>query len=717
MSALEKTLRWIVIAGLFAVPLVALIVSDSLFFPYITGKNFAFRIIVELMAGAWLALAIVEPKYRPRRSWILGCFAIFVFVMAIADLQGVMPFKSFWSNFERMDGWITIAHTLLLLVVGACMIESESLWRRLFHWSLLISGFLSVLGLLQIAGILDFGSGGTGLSARVDATFGNPIYLAVYMLFNVFIAVLLWAQEGGQVWKTEDRWLLPLGSLVGLFFIIQQLSSHPGGNTGHYIGVAVLFYVLFLVAVELLMSMQRRYVLALVIALDTVALLFSGTRGATLGLILGGLLAFVVYALSRDASRRVRYGAVTLCVLAIVGGAGLKLAQNTPLVQNIGFLNRLSSLSLQDDTTQARLINIQIAWQGIKERPILGWGQENYAIVFDKYYDPRMYAQEQWFDRVHNIIFDWWIAGGTLGILAYLSIFGATLWALWRKGNFSASERAILTGLLAGYFIHNITVFDNVTSYILFALVLGYIVHRERSASHAAPLFAQVKLSAKSLPIVAGICGVLALGSVWFVNANAYAANLDIISGLSVSSAASLPQNLAAFQDAIGYGTYGTQEAREQLAQISMSVAQAQVPVSTKESFVTVAVQQLDLQAQASPLDARFPLFAGTLLALGGDFKDATTELARAHQLSPDKQTILFALGQVAQAQGDSATALQYFQTAYQLDTQDTDARTYYAAALVAAGRTADARALLAQVMTSAQVDQAIAQMQSAKTQ
>src|SRR3989338_11362526 len=101
---LERTLRWIVIGGIFLLLFVPLIVAQSLFFPYITGKNFAFRIIVEIMTGAWLALMLTRAEYRPRRSWILGALVIFTAVIAAADLFGAYPFKSFWSNYDRMDG-------------------------------------------------------------------------------------------------------------------------------------------------------------------------------------------------------------------------------------------------------------------------------------------------------------------------------------------------------------------------------------------------------------------------------------------------------------------------------------------------------------------------------------------------------------------------------------------------------------------------------------
>src|SRR5437016_2533805 len=103
---IEGALRWVVFGGIFALPFIVFLVAQSLFFPFITGKNFTFRIIVEIKTGAYLALALANPVYRPRRSYLLGVFALFVVIVALADAFGVYPFKSFWSNYERMDGWV-----------------------------------------------------------------------------------------------------------------------------------------------------------------------------------------------------------------------------------------------------------------------------------------------------------------------------------------------------------------------------------------------------------------------------------------------------------------------------------------------------------------------------------------------------------------------------------------------------------------------------------
>ena len=97
-------LRWGALSALFLSLFVPFIVAvggtwPNLFFPYITGKNFAFRILVEVAFLCWVLLALKEPKYRPRVSTIMWVVLAFVAWMAVATFFSVDPVKSFFSNF------------------------------------------------------------------------------------------------------------------------------------------------------------------------------------------------------------------------------------------------------------------------------------------------------------------------------------------------------------------------------------------------------------------------------------------------------------------------------------------------------------------------------------------------------------------------------------------------------------------------------------------
>src|SRR3989338_8185774 len=114
---MKKINLLIIQAGLFAVPFIPLYVSKSLFFPYITGKAFAFRIIVEIILAAWVVLAFAYPEYRPKKTPIFWAILAFVGVVATATFLGVNPMKSFWSNFERMEGLVTYLHLFAYFLV------------------------------------------------------------------------------------------------------------------------------------------------------------------------------------------------------------------------------------------------------------------------------------------------------------------------------------------------------------------------------------------------------------------------------------------------------------------------------------------------------------------------------------------------------------------------------------------------------------------------
>src|SRR5271154_5432594 len=102
----KQVARWVALGALFLIPFAPLVVVNGYFFPFITGKAFYLRILIELVVAAWAVLALLDKRYRPRFSWI-GVFVIcFVVWMFIADLFAVNAMKAFWSNFERMEGWV-----------------------------------------------------------------------------------------------------------------------------------------------------------------------------------------------------------------------------------------------------------------------------------------------------------------------------------------------------------------------------------------------------------------------------------------------------------------------------------------------------------------------------------------------------------------------------------------------------------------------------------
>ena len=206
---------WVVLIPLFLIPFLPLYVAGggasllgNLYFPFISGKGFLFRILVEVAVAGYVLLALADKRYRPRWSWTLIIYAAFVVWMFIADFFAVNPHKAFWSNYERMDGWVTMIHAFLLFVVAGSVLTVEKLWKRWWMTVVGASLIVSLHGVFQLMGNAEIHQGGT----RVDANLGNAAYLAAYLLFT--IAASLWLAIQNKGWLRYS--LLALALLEGV---------------------------------------------------------------------------------------------------------------------------------------------------------------------------------------------------------------------------------------------------------------------------------------------------------------------------------------------------------------------------------------------------------------------------------------------------------------------------------------------------------------------
>lgn len=640
-AMIPSVLRWTALSAMFAIPFIVFIVATTLFFPYITGKNFMFRLLAEIAGGAWLGLVLLKHEFRPKRSWVLYAMMSFVAVIGIADTFGVNPAKSLWSNYERMDGWVTLVHLLVFFVVAFSLFTKE-IWKRWWQTSVAVASVAALHGLTQLLGIAAIS---TQSGNRVDGTFGNATYFGVYMLFHVFIAAFLLADDWQQRPQGKRGWIAAL--------------------YGGFIGIASL------------------------------TLFFSGTRGAILGLAGGASLAFVLFALRSGSTRILRYVAGGVVVFVLLS-AFVWSQKESQWVRQSDTMYRLAHMSLTERTIISRFMNIGMALEGFKERPLLGWGQENYALVFDKYYNSEMYAQEPWFDRVHNIVFDWLVAGGIIGLLTYLSLYATSLWVLWRKSTFTVLDQSILTGLLAGYFFYLLFTFDNIMSYVLFVAVIAYIATRTSEGTEFVTTKALVPY--KAAPLVA-LAAVVVVGvSAWGANGSAYAANRTLIEGLSPQQGG-IAVNLAKFKQALAYESFGTQEIREHLSQTAAQVGgMAEAPAHLKQEFYDLAVSEMQKQADEVPGSARFPFFIGILKDSFRDHEGARVALQKALDNSPGKQAIAFQLAMNAMARGDSDAATALFKRAYDAAPEYREAAILYALSLISSGKFDDAEPIVSEI-------------------
>lgn len=616
---MKDFLKGVIYVGIFAIPFIPLIVTDSMFFPFITGKNFTFRIIVEVIFSAWVLLALLDAAYRPRFSWLLAALSSFVLIMFVADMLGEYPLKSIWSNFERMDGFVTILHFYMLFMVLGHFLRDRTLWLYLLGTSLAIATYMAFDGWSQY-----LNEGGK----RVDSRLGNAAYMAIYMLFHAFFAIWVFIQS-------KNVWL--------------------------------------------------RTTLALMFMLFLYILLLTATRGTFIGLV-GGMGVFGIYMVlfsrTYPTLKKISLGVLAAVVLFV---GGVYTFKDSAVITENPSLNRIASINLEKDL-RVRSYIWGMAVEGVKERPVLGWGQGNFNYIFNEQYDPNLYNAELWYDRAHNIVFDWLVAGGVLGLLAYLSIFIALvyylLWHPFFKHDadnndefFTVPERAVLLGLIAAYTVHNLVVFDNIVSYIFFAFTLGLIHTR---IGKVMPEVENFSIDPRIVTnIAAPVVLVVTATAVYFVNVPGIRAASDIIDALQQPT---IPERLAEMQSAIDQDSFAYQEIVEQLAQQAMGIASNKnIPPEQKQEFVDKAAAELQNLAKEKPGDARVHVFMAGFYRNIGALDQAKEQIEIARGLSPNKQAIILEQGILAYQREDYEAMHEYFKEAHELQPNYGLARIFYA--------------------------------------
>lgn len=701
----QNIFLYTIIALIYGTLFVPLIVSTSLFFPYITGKAFVFRFFVELATVLYIVLAVFDRSFWPKKSTILSAVLVFTAVLGISTLTSVDVSKSFWSNFERMEGYVTILHLFFYFIVATSILRTKRAWYTLFNTSLAVSIVLGLRAFSEydttrdgafivetIKGIKYFFA---SLFGRLDSTIriagplGNSSYLGVYSLIHAFIAGLLFISLNG-IKKFKEAPVRHVVYVLAILFNVIVL--YNTGTRGSFVGLVVGFFVM---------------------ALIPLVLVFFGKGKIT-------------ESVSVSVKNGIKRFSIISLVVVVVAVSFLGMNKESNFVRSSDLLNRFSSLitfdikNVFETQGKARTLLWGMAWKGVEEKPILGWGQDNFPYVFAKYYDPEMYAQEQWFDRTHNVFFDWLIAGGILGLLSYLGLFFALLYVLWKKTSLNKEnilydilEKSVITGLVTAYFVHNIFIFDNLASYILFFVLLAYVnqqnvltnkVSNASDAKHPSKKGAMLEVPAVQIVII-----IIAIGAFGYsVNAavyKPYMAGTTLIKALQLSQPeaakvlgeqAASPKNiLALFQKAFDYNTFANTEIRERLAEVTPTLINGSKDAELVTAYTTLVATEYQKAMKETPNDPRPYVFLSLYLQKFGLFKEAGVYIDKAIELSPTKQSFLFQKGIIQVSLGEYQKAVETFKGAYDLETKSKESRVLYALSLIYADKTADAKKIL----------------------
>ena len=451
IRTLEKILLYAVRFGVGLLLLTPLVMAMHTAYPTSVGKAVYARSIIEVVFVLWVLLAVAVPSWRPPRSWLLVLLAGGLVASAISAVFGVSPARSFWSSYIRMQGTVELAHWFALAAVVASVFRTSRSLRVLLTFHLGVGLLLSLVAIASYAGweIPVLGRLPVPDFPRVSATLGNSTYLGAYLLVNVVLALGFLvrsfmpeppppaaADRRREAGRREDalaRWaeqiFYGLAVLLGLWGI--SLSGSMAALAGLFaaLGALVLLYSF--------LAQSRRVRLA---------------ARASLGLMTGGAAALA---------------------LVVFAAPSLLPSFDSPL------LKRLTD----PETVQRTLSNRLEIWKpgidGFIERPVFGWGEDNYVVVSGRYASGRgaiMPAS----DHAHNKLIEEAATKGLLGLAAYVAIWILTFVAILRGvRGVDARERAF--GLFAGaallgQLVQNQTLFITVTGSLQYVLLLAVTI-------------------------------------------------------------------------------------------------------------------------------------------------------------------------------------------------------------------------------------------------
>lgn len=223
------------------------------------------------------------------------------------------------------------------------------------------------------------------------------------------------------------------------------------------------------------------------------AVLLSYSRAAWLALALVAILALMLL------GRKRRWVAVTVVAALVVGIGTFSLVQ--PADKSSGGYSVVRRIaSIVDPATSSRterLIAWDVALRASVDRPLVGWGQDTFGLVFPEYQPARWETQgnKRPMDKVHNLYLELLFATGILGLGAFLWLMLVScremLAGLRKTETRHPEDRIMLSAIsaaLLAYLVQAFFGFNMIGVTPIFFSLLGICVALAEQVTHDRPL-------------------------------------------------------------------------------------------------------------------------------------------------------------------------------------------------------------------------------------
>lgn len=419
-----------------------------------------------------------------------------------------------------------------------------------------------------------------------------------------------------------------------------------------------------------------RVFLGLVLILDTLILFSTNSQSAFLGLIIG-LLIFIIWIGIKHPYKKIRIIILTAFLASVVILGLVFIFKETALIKNSSVYS-LINFSIP----KLRLLAWDIAFEGILEKPIFGWGLSNYSIPFNVYYNPEFFQLAyfgNWWDKPHNMLLDIGSSSGFLGMLSYLSLFLLIFFAIFKNKNLNISTQGALYGLFSAYFIQNFFMFDTFSTYLIFFFLFSftsYLDFKEESGEEK-KFLPKLSNNLSTFLTIFLICLFFVFCySVYNNNIQAahFAAKGD---GYWSGGGYSLARDN--FKKALSFDSFGKKEIRIELAKLILSPSQKTIQKEgvTKEQMLA-DLEFIALELEKSRRD--YHLEVDDRMLLGSVYEKtakmgksdilekAEEPLEEALKINPNRQQVYYVYAQIKGLKGKNDEMIGLLEKAVSLD-------------------------------------------------
>ncbi len=407
-------------AGIFLILLLPILNYPPLFSPPDFSKSIVFRIIFSVLLALFAYYCFFHKETNlyektvsivKKGSLLFYTPLVLLGVFIISTIFSLDPHFSIFGDPNRGGGLLTFGMIILFSYMLIFVLQKRD-WKQVWNVSFVTGALVCFFALAQWSNIFE----NLATSTRPFSTMGNPTLLSIYVLLLFFPLLAFFIKEKQKLLK----WI--------------------------YFALLLLFAFVILI---------------------------TFTRAVFIGLFLGMLYFFLFY--PRKAPL-FRIAAVIVLLFSIFSVYYVNTYENPRIIEENSTLNRLTSrLSVERAFNDPRIGGFVIGWEAIKDRPVLGYGPENFNIAFNKHYHPEMPNIEEdipWWDKAHNLLIEMTIWGG-IPAGALLLLFFALLFLSLQK-NKNREKHTLQAGLIA-FFAASMFTIDSFSIFLVFFFIFAYI--------------------------------------------------------------------------------------------------------------------------------------------------------------------------------------------------------------------------------------------------